>query len=639
MPADQRPSVPVEDLREQLRALGYLDARVDRFVLGRASFSAFGASIRIGALAGALLGPAAAVGLSARLPELVTSATDAIVLAFYLAVLLGAASAILAFIVTLVAAALARRAASRPDFAARARRAAAAAGLVVAGVCLLYLTLWWRVTTLPSAPLGSAGAQVFVLAIAVAISVLIGHMVTVTVLASLVRFGLAGSLQRGSPLSSWRVLLPVSAIALVGAFALLILTAPTESAAEPPPPLAVVPTGKQVVVIAIDGVDVATLDRLNASGLTPTLGQLTSQARAAVANDFDRDPARVWTTIATAQPPERHGIRALEARQVAGVGGRLLGASPALTLLTAATDVLRLTRPAIASGQERVLPAFWEVAATAGLRTAVVHWWATWPAPEGQGVVISDRAILRLEQGGDPAGEIAPVSLYPALLKGTEARHVRIALASAYEWPAGQAEDISKTLRRSAELDAMVLDLGADPALGPLDLLTVYLPGLDIAQHALLQGSDGAPLAPSAMADRVRGLEAYYAFLDGTLARWLAALPAANRQVVLVMQPGRVKQPSAGLLALSGEGAASANLAEVPPTTVAPTILTALGVPVASDLAGSAIRSMFSELFQTAFPARTVASYGERRRPGQVRTGKPLDREMIERMRSLGYVR
>jgi hypothetical protein len=521
----------------------------------------------------------------------------------------------------------------------RARRAAALAGLLVAGVCLLYLTLWWRVTTAPSAPLGSPGAQVFALAIAVAISVLIGHSVTVTVLASLVRFGLAGSLQRGSPLSTWRVLLPVSAVALVGAFALLIVTAPTDFGAQPPPPLAVGPTGIHVVVIAIDGVDVATLDRLNAAGITPTLASLMSQARAPLANDFDRDPARVWTTIATAQPPERHGIRALEARQVAGVGGRLLAESPALELLTAATDVLRLTRPAIASGQERVVPAFWEVAATAGLRTAVVHWWATWPAPEGQGVVISDRAILRLEQGGDPAGEIAPDSLYPELLKGTEARHLRLAMATAHEWPADQADDISKALRRSAELDAMVLDLGADPALGPLDLLTVYLPGLDIAQHALLQGSDGSPLAPSAMADRVRALEAYYAFLDGTLARWLAAIPSANRHVVLVMQPGRVQQPSSGLLALSGEGATFGTLDEVPPTTVAPTILTALGVPIAADLAGTAARSMFTDLFQTGFPARTIATYGERRRPGQVRTGKPLDQEMIERMRSLGYVR
>lgn len=652
MTAEPRPSVPVDDLREQLKALGYLDARVDRFVLGRAPSGSAGrlalaASLRIGALAGALLGPAAAAGLSARLPGLVTSLADAVVLACYLAVLMGAGSALLAFVVTLAAGALARKAASQPDFPMRARRAAVMAGLVVAALCLLYLTLWWRATTLatleigsgPMAPLGGTAAQTLVLAIAVAISVLIGHSVTVTVLATLVRSGLARSLPQGSPLSSWRVLLPVSAVALVGAFSLLAATAPAASPTAAPSPLVVVPTGLRVVVVAIDGVDVATLSRLIAAGATPTLEALTSQARAPLANDADRDPARVWTTIATAQPPERHGIRALEARQLAGVEGRLRSESPALAVLTAATDVLRLTRPAIASGDERVLPAFWEVAAAAGLRTAVIHWWATWPATDGQGVVVSDRAILRLEQGGALAGEIAPASVYDSLLTGADARRRRVAAATSRTWPAGLPDDVTSTLRRSAELDATVLDLGADAALGPLDLLTVYLPGLDIAQHALLQGRDGSALAPSAMADRVRGLEAYYTFLDAALATWLSARPEADQQVVLVMQPGRVQQPSAGLLAVSGASAASARVADVSPTVVAPTVLAALGVPVASDLAGAAARALFSEEFQRKHPERLVATYGERRRSTQPRTGQPLDQEMIERMRSLGYVR
>jgi hypothetical protein len=634
---------PVEQLRDQLRSLGYLDARVDRFVLGRTISGTntnwtLGASARIGLLAGALLGPSAAAGLSARLPGLVTSVADAIVLAIYLGVLLGAGSAVLAFAAILAAGALARRASSRPDFPKRARQAAVTAGLIVAGACLLYLTLWWRATTEPSAALSGMGAQVAVLTIAVAISVLIGHTVTVTVLASLVRAGLAQSLERGSALSSWRVLLPVSAVALIGAVGVLVATAPAESSS-PVTPLAIVPTGLNVVVVAIDGVDVATLDRLNVAGATPMLATLTSGARVALSNDSDRDPARVWTTIATAQPPERHGIRGLESRQVAGVGGRLRVDSPAVALLTAATDAVRLTRPSIASGQERVVPAFWEVAASAGLRTAVVHWWATWPAPEGQGAVISDRAILRLEQGGALSGEIAPAALYEPLLKSKDARHRHVDAAAQAIWPANQNDDISKILRRSAELDAMVLELGADSALGPLDLLTVYLPGLDIAQHALLQSGDGSAMASSAMAERVRGIESYYLFLDRALAEWLSILPRPNRQVVVITQPGRVQQPSPGLLALSGDAASTIQPTTASATTVAPTILTILGVPVAADLSDRASRSMFSAEFQAKYPERTVATYGERRRPGQRRTGKPLDQEMIERMRSLGYVR
>ena len=103
----------VDALRDRLRALGYLDAGVDRFVLAPAH-SARGsvaiavlASLRIGVLGGLLLGPAAAIGLALQLPALVTSVRDAGVVAIYMAVLFGAAIALAALltasIVTLIA--------------------------------------------------------------------------------------------------------------------------------------------------------------------------------------------------------------------------------------------------------------------------------------------------------------------------------------------------------------------------------------------------------------------------------------------------------------------------------------------------------------------------------------------------------
>ncbi|NQW05238.1 MAG: alkaline phosphatase family protein [Acidobacteria bacterium] len=642
----------VDTLREQLRALGYLDARVDRFVLGRVASGgrawtmALGASVRIGTLAATLLGPATAAGLATRVPGLVTSLTDAIVLALYLAVLFGLGSAALALVAIMVAATIAKRATATPNFATRTRNAAGAAGLAVTAICLFYLTLWWQATgsVAPTAavgliaPLGSAWAQPLVLAIAVAISVLIGHTVTVTVLATVVRLGLAPSLPPGSPLSSWRALVPIGGTALIGALTLLAATAPGPTTDRDTPGLTVVPTGAHVVVIAIDGVDVATLTRLTTSGSAPTLAALTSGARATLVNDPDRDPARVWTTIATGQPPERHGIRALEARQLAGVDGRLRAESPGLAMMTAATDVLRLTRPAIASGDERRLPAFWEVAAAAGLRTAVVHWWATWPASDPDGVVVSDRAILRLEQGGALSGEIAPASLYDTWRTDADTRHARVTAAAAHAWPGNPSGDVVSTVRRSAELDATILDLAADPALGALDLRVVYLPGLDIAQHALLQG-DGTPLAASATADRVRGIEAYYTFLDAALRRWLDALPPDNRHVILVTQPGRVQQPSAGWLAMSGPLSSTSVIAGADPSSVAPTVLTALGVPTALDSPGAALRTLFADVFQDRYPVRAVPTYGKRRAGRAPRTGQPLNQEMIERMRSLGYVR
>jgi hypothetical protein len=639
---DERPS-RVDDLREQLRALGYLDARVGRFVLGgaarraRPAALAAAASARIGLLAGVLLGPAAAVGLRWRAPGLVTGATDAAVLALYLAVLFGMAGAIAAFGAILAGGLAARRAGDREHFPARARRAAAAAGVVVGLACVSYLTLWWR------AAIGFDGSTPVawtagVLSIAVAISLLLGHAVTITVLAFLARLGLGQSLAPGTPLSSWKAIAPLAGIALSGALVLLLLTAPSPAGGDDVPALTVVPTGERVVVIAIDGVDVATLDRLDLAGRLPHVHRLLGGATATLLSDADRDPARVWTTIATGQPPERHGIRALESRQVAGLEGRLRPESPWVSTLAAATDLVRLTRPSIASGDQRLIPAFWEVAARAGLRTATIHWWATWPAPVDLGVVLSDRAILRLERGGALDGEIAPASLYTSLRETWAARRDRATVLAQHAVPAGVPADAAAVLERSAQLDATLADLAADSTLGGSDLLVVYLPGLDIAQHALFGAPNGASLTASAAAGRVASLEQYYVYLDELLGSTLLANTPPDRLVVLITQPGRVAESSPGLLAISGapseHGRGAGGV-----TDAAPTILYALGVPTARDLAGHPLTGLFGQVFAAAHPVRDVATYGSRVHVPRAGTGRPLDKEMIERMKSLGYVR
>ena len=636
----QQPDPRVDELREQLKALGYLDARMDRFVLAggalraRAGALAAAASVRLGLLAGLLLGPAAAIGLRARVPNLVTSGLDAIVLAAYLAVLFGLATAIVAGLAILAGATLARRSADSTGFPRRARRIAAAAGLLAGLGCLMYLSLWWR--TAMSAGSTSLAWTSAILVIAVAISLLLGHGVTVTVLAFLARSGLSRSLQPGLPLSSWRAIVPLAALSFAGALAILV-AAPGSQQEPPAPALTVVPTGLRMVVLAVDGIDEPTLDRLRAAGRLPVFDRLLSQSTGTLASDPVRDPARVWTTIATGQPPERHGVRSLEARQVAGLRGRLQPGSSGWSAITAATDLLRLTRPTIASGEARLIPAFWEVAARAGLRTAVIHWWATWPAPDDVGIVISDRAILRLEHGGAQDGEIAPASLYQALQAGWADRRARAASRSAVAIAPGTAGDLAGAVRRAAEIDATLVDLAGDKILGTPDLLVLYLPGLDIVQHALFENQGPGTLAPSVAADRLAALERYYVFLDESLATFLAEA-GDRRLVVLVTQPGRVERPGAGLIALSGQDAGPARVT-APPTGVAPTVLYALGLPIARDLASSPILELFARPFAESRPVRQVDTYGARRSTVRTGSGEPLDREMIERMRSLGYVR
>ena len=638
---DPRPDQQLDQLRDELRARGYLDARVDRFVLGgaarraRPAGVALSASWRIGLLAGVLLGPAAAIGLRSRAPGLVTSTADAVVLSLYLGALFWIAASVVAGLGVLGGAALARRAAA--DGPGRARRASLAAGLGVGLACLVYLTLWWR-TTAGLAGSTSFAASLAVIALAVAISLLLGHTVAITVLACVARLGLAPAPDRRLPMSSSRTIVPLGVTALAGALTLLVATGPTHVPNVEAPRLAVVPTGLRVVVVAVDGIDPATLDRLRASGRLPTFDRVLSGGVADVPSDADRDPARVWTTIATGQPPEKHGIRALESRRVAGLEGRMRADSTGWALLAAATDVLRLTQPAIASGAERLIPTFWEVAARAGFRTAVVHWWATWPAGSDLGIVLSDRAILRLEHPGPLDAEIAPASLYDRLQPSWPERRARAVSQAAGVSADGLSTDTAAALRRSAELDASIAGLVSGvPDFANLDLLTVYLPGLDIAQSTLL-GAPGARLAASSMAERVTALERYYVFLDGLIGEVVSAMPTEDRLVVLVTEPGRTGGPTAGRVALSGRRIRAGGTLSAPPTAIAPTVLYALGLPVARDLPEPAT-DLFDRSFVAAHPVRLVASYGSRMSAVTPRTGQALDREMIERMRSLGYVR
>lgn len=633
---------PLDELREELRARGYLDARVDRFVLGAAARRerplgvAAAASIRIGLLAGVLLGPAAAIGLRSRAPGLVTNALDAAVLSVYLGVLFGIAASILSGLAILAGSAIARRPGSDTTRPRRHRRAAAATGVLVGLACLAYLTLWWR-TASGLAGGTSIASSLAAITVAVTISLLLGHAVAVTILACLVRLGLAPEV-RDLPMSSLRSTVPLGLVALAGAFGLLLAAGPGTVEPPEPPRLTVVPSGLRSVVLAVDGADPEIIDRLSGAGRVPTFTSLLGQGVATIAADADRDPARVWTTIATGQPPDRHGIRALESREVAGLAGRLRADSSGWALLAGATDVLRLTRPAIASGDERLIPTFWEVAARAGFRSAAVHWWATWPAPPHSGIVVSDRAILRLEHPGALDAEIAPAALYERLQASWPDRRAKAIARAERLNISGVSAETAAALRRSAELDATIAGLALETSDGTLDLLTVYLPGLDIAQSAL-SGAAGRGLTPAAAAERGPALERYYEFIDGLLAEIVTAIPVKDRLVVLMMQPGRAAAPATlGRLALQGPVVQSTRVT-LASTAIAPTLLYALGLPIARDLAAGPATELFDPAFVARYPVRLMDTYGPRGSAARARTGQGLDREMIERMRSLGYVR
>ena len=632
----------VDELRQRLRSLGYLDAGVDRFVLGparaarRPSAIAWLASLRVGAIAAALLGPAAALGLSARVPGLVTGPRDAIVVAIYLGGFFGAAMTAFALVVSLLVSWVSRRSHARFAWLSRA------AGVLVTLLCLVYLTLWWQTVIAGrgwSTPVWTLSA----LAIAAAMSLLLGHAVAVA--SSAVTLAAAvdavGAERTPASASTWRTTIAAGVLAFGGASLLLTWSAESARGAAPVrESLTVVPPGLRIRVIAIDGFDARIFDELSAEGRLPAIAATSDGARVRLEprEGGGGDPARVWTTIATGLPPDVHGVQGLETRSVAGLQGRVAIAepSPLGRAIRGATDLVRLTRPAIASGSERRAKTFWEVAAEAGLRTSVVNWWATWPAPPDAGVVLSDRATLRLERGGALDAELAPASLYEPLREKWPSLKARAAAGAARVLDYPGDESTRAVLRRSVELDAIQLALVAEVSAADTDLSVVYLPGLDIVQHSLL-GGDQPGRAASALAARLDAVKSYYAALDRLLGPLLT--PERDQLVFLVTEPGRVGETGAARLSVRGTAVRSIHVSDSARTAVASTVLYALGIPIGRDLPSAPLLELFDPQFVARNPVRFVATYGRPSAAPTLRSGQPLDQEMIDRLRSLGYVR
>jgi hypothetical protein len=127
-------------------------------------------------------------------------------------------------------------------------------------------------------------------------------------------------------------------------------------------------------------------------------------------------------------------------------------------------------------------------------------------------------------------------------------------------------------------------------------------------------------------------------FLDHLLAE--IARATGTDVVLIVTEPGRVAASAAtGLFGLAGAVQASTTAVQARDVDVAPTVLHTLGIPISRELPGAPVLTLFNRDFVRRYPVRQVATYGPPSREHANRSGQPLDQEMIDRLRSLGYVK
>jgi predicted AlkP superfamily phosphohydrolase/phosphomutase len=195
--------------------------------------------------------------------------------------------------------------------------------------------------------------------------------------------------------------------------------------------------GPEWLVIGIDGADWGVINALWEEGKLPHLKALADRGVAGgLRTSYGASPV-IWTSVATGVVPEVHGITGFAVPTPDG-------------------DVP-------VSSRVRKVPALWNMLTTAGRRTAVVSWWASWPAERIDGVVVSDRAGLKV------ANAVSPPELEPRFVEWSR-------LAEAED---NLFDSRLSTVRRDHETQFVarrLLDV-------EFDLVMVYFRGVDIASH------------------------------------------------------------------------------------------------------------------------------------------------------------
>jgi hypothetical protein len=608
------PLSSVEEVRAELRRLGYFDHGLDRFVLEGAAApsplkASVGAAARIGVLGGLLFGATFSLAAAGLDPRLRAEPRDLLVLALYLTPVLGLVTAAAALAGGLAAAWWMRRHAREPGPALSRN-----IGLGLGTLGLAYLALWWR-----SHAVGAPVAVQVAAAVAgLGLCAILGRFGVLAAVAVLSAGGRGGRLPEAS-LSVRRLLPLLTAVAVVFGAGVAAAAYLGPGDAPSAPDFAVVPTGLRVRVLGIDGLERRMAEQRVALGEMPHLqGLLARGARARLRAEPEQVPAIVWTTIATGRGPEAHGIQSTGARRLAGMRTPVaLGdEGPFSAALAAAADLFRITHAQPATAVLRGVKAFWSVASEKGLRVGVVNWWATWPAQPVNGYLVTDRAFFKLEKGGAFDRETHPSDAFERLRSLVPAGGV------------GRPRALDR-FHASAAL--------AVRGVSPPDLEAVYLPGLDI--ETMQQLGAATDVDAASLEARLESVRGHYRYVDALLGELLAG-SGPDDVVVLVGDPGRLARKDGGaegLLVLAGGPTAPGDLGSASERDVAPTVLHLCGLPVSRELAGQVLEPALRPEFRGAHPVRHVATYG--RPPAARPADSAFDRDMMEELRSLGYIR
>ena len=405
----------------------------------------------------------------------------------------------------------------------------------------------------------------------------------------------------------------------------------------------------RVLLIGVDAGEWDVLGPLLDNGKCPNFARMRDQGSSGKLRSLEpltKSPI-IWASIATGKVPQKHGILDFFVKQRARERARA-GASNSEAEAPATSNLWR-ARPV------------WQILGGLGRSVGVVGWWTTWPAQPVNGTLVSD--YVQYDTGTWPkkiSRRTYPDSL-DALVQRLRVKPEDVSWAELFQFVA--PFDTTRSTSRRADLlhdlkwiyaaDLTFYRVGLEiyRAKHP-DFFTVYFRGVDEVSHVYWDIDSQQRFNPPLTEEELTWLHTlipnYYVFTDRLIGSFLA--DAGKNTDVIVCSDHGFMGGGSGVMAHKLDGMIfmmgphvekGGNISGATVLDVTPTILAMFGLPVARDMDGRPIPGGLEPNLvkrmerETRLQTYETARAGEQ---GEEPVRSPVDQELRERLRSLGYI-
>jgi predicted AlkP superfamily phosphohydrolase/phosphomutase len=364
----------------------------------------------------------------------------------------------------------------------------------------------------------------------------------------------------------------------------------------------------------------------------------------------------IWASVATGKVPKKHGVSGFFVKE----GQKERAAARARGDTTAANAS---AREAPQTSNLWRVRAVWDILGSLGKRVGVIGWWTTWPAKPVNGFLISDYA--QYETAASAPGRMSrrtyPESL-DSLVQSLRRTPESVSWAELFQFVApidttkvtARQKELVKDLRwiYAADMTFFRLAMHLDRTDRP-DFFAVYFRGVDAVSHVYwdidLPDGHHRNITDEEYQWMKGIIRNYYVFTDRMIGELLKQV-GPDTDVILCSDHGYIgggrgvmAHKLDGILFMAGPSIRrDVSLSGATVLDITPTILALFGFPTAKDMDGRPIADALepSVLKRVAGETR-LETYETARAKGtesEEPLRSPVDEELRERLRSLGYI-